>query len=224
MRTRIVRTLAVTALAVPCILAGATAQTAPPPVALVLEVAGATVPAIAPYAEVAAGAAVSLPPGARLVFLHYQTCTMVTVVGGEIVIGQASYRAAGGSAPIAQKTTCPPRTRLKDAGDTAGITLRSLTPPSGLSTRPSFVVVGAGAPALGRVRVVRGAETVLDEPLAGREFRWPAGAAALDPSVEYELVLLPAGTGGRQATLKFRPTEPPAAATGSPLTVIRVDP
>ena len=50
--------------------------------ALVLEKTGATVPEVQPYNEIAVGTTVSLQPGARLVFLHYQTCRTVTAVGG----------------------------------------------------------------------------------------------------------------------------------------------
>jgi hypothetical protein len=42
--------------------------------ALVLEVDGATTPALKPYREMLAGTTVKLGPSSRLVFLHYDTC------------------------------------------------------------------------------------------------------------------------------------------------------
>lgn len=195
--------------------------------ALVLEQSGTTVPALAPYSEIVPGTTIVLSGGARLVFLHYQTCTTVTVVGGEIVVGQASYRAANGSTPVAVRTACPVKVRLRDrgaaAGPSAGITMRSVPPPSGLSTRPRFVLVGQGAAAVTRVRVVREGGIVLEGPLTGREFRWPADAAALDPRSEYEIMLMSESSDSPQATVKFRPAEASAAAPGAPLTVIRTE-
>lgn len=194
--------------------------------ALVLEQSGTTVPALAPYSEIVPGTAIKLSGGARLVFLHYQTCTTVTVVGGEIAVGQASYSAANGSTPVAVRTTCPVKVRLREraAPGVAGITMRSISPPSGLSTRPRFVVVGQGAEAITRVRVVReGGGIVLEGSLTGREFRWPADAASLDPGSEYEIILLSQSSDNRQATVKFMPAEVSAATPAAPLTAIRVE-
>jgi hypothetical protein len=199
---------------------GASGQT---PVALVLEKSGTTVPALTPYSEILAGTTIGLPGGARLVFLHYQTCTTVTVVGGEIVVEQASYKAANGSTPATVRTACPAKVRLERPGSAAGLTMRSLQPPSGLSTRPSFILVGSNAETLGRLRVVRGEATVLEGSLSGREFRWPVDAAPLDPRADYELILLPQTSDGRQAKMTFRPTESSSAVPGSSLTLIRVE-
>lgn len=193
--------------------------------ALVLEQSGTTVPALAPYSEIVPGTTIRLSRGARLVFLHYQTCTTVTVVGGEIAVGQASYRAANGSTPVAVRTTCPVKVRLRDqeAAGVAGITLRSGPPPSNLSTRPRFVLVGQGAEAITRVRVVREGGIVLEGSLTGREFRWPADAASLDPRSEYEIILISPSPHNRQATVKFMPAEVSAATPAAPLTLIRVE-
>lgn len=183
--------------------------------ALVLEQSGTTVPALAAYSEIVPGTTIRLSGGARLVFLHYQTCTIVTVVGGEIAIGPASYKAAKGNTPVAVRTACPVKVRLREQGEAAsvtGITLRSGPPFSGLSTRPRFVVVGQGAEAVTRVRVVREGGIVLEGSLTGREFLWPADAASLDPRAEYEIILMPQSSDKRQAALKFMPADVSAAA------------
>lgn len=201
----------------------ATAASAQTAAALVLETRGTMAPPLAPYAEIAGGTTVVLPGGARLVFLHYQTCTTVTVVGGEVVVGQASYRATNGATPVTVRATCPARVRLKEQGESAGIITRSLPPPSGLSTRPSFILVGARAGTFARFRVARDGTTVLEGSLTGREFRWPADAAPLDAHAEYEIILLRPMPESRRATLKFRPVESSSAGGNMPLTLISVE-
>jgi hypothetical protein len=191
--------------------------------ALVLEQSGTTVPALAPYSEIIPGTTIVLPGGARLVFLHYQTCTTVTVVGGEVAVGQATYKAANGSTPVAVRTACPAKVRLREQAAPGGITLRSGPPPSSLSTRPRFVLVGPGAEAVTRVRVVREGGLVLEGPLAGREFRWPADAAPLDPGSEYEIILMSQSSDTRQATVKFMPAQVSAATAAASPTLIRVE-
>jgi hypothetical protein len=192
--------------------------------ALVLEQSGTTVPPLAPYSEIAPGTTIVLAGGARLVFLHYQMCTTVTVVGGEVAVGQVGYRATNGSTPVAVRTACPAKVRLREQGGPGGITLRSgPPPPSTLSTRPRFVLVGPGAEAITRVRVVREGGTVLEGSLTGREFRWPSDAASLDPRSEHEIILMSSRSDNRQATVKFMPAEVSAAAAAAPSTLIRVE-
>src|SRR5438105_13013288 len=67
---------------------GAEAQNAS---ALVLEKVGVSVPEVQPYSEIAVGTTVSLPPGARLGFLHYQTCKTVTAGGGSVAFVGLPY-------------------------------------------------------------------------------------------------------------------------------------
>src|SRR5713101_4107834 len=93
---------------------GAEAQNAS---ALVLEKTGATVPEVQPYSEIAVGTTVSLQPGARLVFLHYQTCRTVTAVGSTVVFGGLNYTVTGGSKPEEARTPCPPVVRLRGQGE-----------------------------------------------------------------------------------------------------------
>ena len=81
-------TLGISALASLWIPSGADAQNAS---ALVLEKSGATTPEVQPYSEIAVGATVSLSSGAKLVFLHYQTCRTVTVVGGKVAFASYTY-------------------------------------------------------------------------------------------------------------------------------------
>jgi hypothetical protein len=118
---------------------GADAQSAS---ALVLEKSGATVPEVQPYSEIPVGTTVSLPSGARLVFLHYQTCKTVTAVGGKVVFDAFTYTATGGSKPQEVRTPCPPTVRLRGQGEMVGVVMRSILPEVRLSTSPAFVLVG----------------------------------------------------------------------------------
>src|SRR5437667_8597486 len=129
--------------------------------ALVLEKTGATVPEVQPYNEIAVGTTVSLQPGARLVFLHYQTCRTVTAVGGTVAFGGLTYTVTGDSRPKEVRTPCPPTVRLRGQSEMAGVLMRSISPEVKLSLSPTFVLVGARADDFALVRVSQGGTKVL---------------------------------------------------------------
>jgi len=191
--------------------------------ALVLEKTGATVPDVQPYSEIPVGTTVSLPPGARLVFLHYQTCRTVTAVGGTVAFGGLTYAITGGSRPVEVRTPCPPTVRLRGQSEMAGVLMRSISPEVRLSLSPTFVLVGARADDFASVRVSQGSTKLLDAPLSGRAFRWPAGTAPLVANTDYELVLVPKVEDKTRITLKFRAETGNLAAAGDHLTLISVD-
>jgi hypothetical protein len=212
-------TLGITVLASLWIPSGADAQNAS---ALVLEKSGATTPEVQPYSEIAVGATLSLPPRTRLVFLHYQTCRTVTVVGGKVAFEAYTYTITGGSKEEV-RTPCPPTVRLRGQGEVAGTLMRSIVPGVRLSTSPTFVLVGDRADDFAAVRVSQAGATLLEAPLAGRGFRWPTGAAPLASNADYELVLVPKAEGRPQITVKFRAEGEAATAAGAQLTLISVD-
>ena len=191
--------------------------------ALVLEKVGVSVPEVQPYSEIAVGTTVSLPPGARLVFLHYQTCKTVTAVGGTVAFGGLTYTVTGGNRPVEVRTPCPPTVRLRGQSEMAGVLMRSISPEVRLSLLPTFVLVGARADDFALVRVSQGGTKVLEAPLSGRGFRWPAGAAPLVANTDYELVLVPKVEDKTRITLQFRAESGTATATGNHLTLISVD-
>ncbi len=213
-------TLGIALIAVLWIPSRADAQNAS---ALVLEKTGTTVPDVQPYSEVAVGTTVSLQPGARLVFLHYQTCRTVTAVGSTVVFGGLNYTVTGGSKPEEARTPCPPVVRLRGQGEMAGVLMRTISPDVKLSPSPSFALVGARADDFAAVRVSQGGTTILEAPLTGRGFRWPAGPAPLAANTDYELVLVPKTAGTTQVTLKFRTERRTSTAAGDHLTLISVD-
>jgi len=187
--------------------------------ALVLEKSGATTPEVQPYSEIAVGATVSLASATKLVFLHYQTCRTVTVVGGRVTFGTYAYTAKGGGKPQEVQTPCPPMVRLKGQGEVAGVVMRSIFPTVRLSVSPSFVLVGERADDFSAVAVARDGTILLEAPLSGRGFRWPASAAPLAVNANYELLLVPKAAHQGRVTVKFR-TEGHA---DDQLTLISVD-
>jgi len=213
-------TLSIAVLALLWVPSGADAQSA---AALVLEKSGATTPEVQPYSEIAVGATLSLQSGARLVFLHYQTCRTVTVVGGQVAFEAFTYRIMGGSKPEEVRTPCPPTVRLRGQGDVAGTLMRSIVPGVRLSVVPTFVLVGDRADDFAAVRVSHGGTTVLEAPLAGRGFRWPTGAAPLVADTDYELALVPKAADKARVTVKFRAEGQASTAAGDRLTLISVD-
>ena len=213
-------TLSIAVLALLWVPSGADAQN---PSALVLEKTGATVPEVQPYSEIAVGATVSLQPGARLVFLHYQTCRTVTAVGGTVAFGGLTYTITGGSKPEEVRSPCPPIVRLRGQGEMAGVLMRTISPEVRLSLSPTFALVGARADDFAAVRVSQGGTALLEAPLTGRGFRWPAGAAPLVANADYELVLVPKAGGKTQVTVKFRAERGTSTAAGDHLTLISVD-
>lgn len=208
--------LGIAALVALCVPSAAAAQN---PSALVLEKSGATTPEVQPYSEIAVGATLSLASGTKLVFLHYQTCRTVTLVGGSVTFGGLAYTAAGGARPQEARTPCPPTVRLKGQGEVAGVVMRSISPTVKLSISPSFVLVGERANDFTAMAVSRDGTTLIEAPLAGRGFRWPASAAPLVVNTNYELLLIPKAADKGRVTVKFR-TEGPAE---DQLTLISVD-
>lgn len=213
-------TLGIAALASLWIPSGANAQNAS---ALVLEKSGAMTPEVQPYSEIAVGTTLSLQSGARLVFLHYQTCRTVTVVGSKVAFASYTYTITGGSKPQEVRTPCPPTVRLRGQGEVAGTLMRSILPGVRLSTSPAFVLVGDRADDFAAVRVSRAGTRILEAPLAGRGFRWPTGAAPLGANADYELVLVPKTEGRPRVTVKFRAEGEAPPAAGGQFTLISVD-
>ena len=191
--------------------------------ALVLERTGVIVPDVQPYSEIAVGVTVTLQTGARLVFLHYQTCRTVTAVGSTVAFGGLSYTITGGSKPEEVRSPCPPIIRMRGQGEMAGVVMRTISPEVRLSVLPVFALVGARADDFASVRVSQGGTMLVDAPLTGRGFRWPAGAAPLVANSDYELALVPKGMGKTQITVRFRAERATSTAAGDHLTLISVD-
>jgi len=101
----------------------------------------------------------------------------------------------------------------------AGVVMRSISPTVRLSVSPSFVLVGERADDFSAAAVSQDGTMLLEAPLAGRGFRWPASAPPLAVNANYELRLMPKAADKGRVTVKFR-TEGQAE---DQLTLISVD-
>ena len=216
----------VLAMAAALVLAPAHAALAAQGAALVLDVSGRMQPGLTRYGEIPATTTVTLERGARLVFVHYFTCRTVTVVGGAVRVEADGY-AVGSGLASEDSTRCPRRISLKRGAEVGGIMVRGIRPPPPhaplrLSTQPSFVVVGARAGDVAAVRIVRGGQTMLEAPLAGPRFEWPAGAPELLADTDYELTVLFRTTRDEPATGTFR-TLPPSETSAPGPVLLDVD-
>lgn len=191
--------------------------------ALVVEKRGASEPEFAPYSEIPIASSVSLSPGTTFVFVHYGTCRTVTVLGGKVTFQALTYSVTGESSSQEIPTPCPRTVRLKGAGETTGITLRSSPASFELSTTPTFLLIGPAAGDFATIRVSQADRVLLDAPLAGRSFHWPMGTAPLAANADYEMTLVPRAVGQTPMTVKFRVEASTAAASDHPLTLIRIE-
>jgi len=195
-----------------------------PAVALALEVSGGRIPGIEPYREIAADTVVTVPPGVRFVFQHYGSCRRFSLSGGVATFRADGVDVAGGVArPAEGRPACPRKLMLKDDGTAAAVTMRSLGRPRiAISTRPDFVIVGPRAGEFAALRVLRGSDIVIEQPLAsGRPAAWPAGAQPLAADTGYELELLPIATDRAPLVIGFRTV--PASAPDEPLTLVSAE-
>jgi hypothetical protein len=191
--------------------------------ALVLETSGAIVPHLPAYSEIPLDTTAQLPSGAKLVFLHYNTCRTVAVVGGTITFDADRYHIAGGTKESDTRTPCPRTVTLKAGGEMAGAVLRPGDVVHTLSTQPTFVLVGKHAGDFASVRVSKAGQAVLEFPLDGRQFRWPTGVEPLAKATRYELTLVSSNTGAIPVTMPFIAMAPTAHPAGEALTLISAE-
>jgi hypothetical protein len=212
------------AAAVLLAVAPAALAQAPPPAraALVLEVNGATTPALKPYREILSGTTVTLGSSARLVFLHYDTCRTITMNGGTVSFSPGALPAIrGASAQTDMRGQCP--RKVAGSGASAATIFRSVTPQVvHLSAAPSFVLVGPRADEFVRVRVMRQGEEILTRALDGPRFEWPAGTAPLPPG-DYQLSLVSGREGAQPVVVNFKANAIPPPATDEGMTLITLD-
>jgi hypothetical protein len=191
-----------------------------PMVALALDVRGATEPTHEPFSEFAAGQSLTLKEGAEVEFLHYPTCEIVVVKGGDLAFSEQRYTARGGKVIDVKRSKCPKTVALDGETQIGGVVLRSIPGPQVLSlaTRPGFVAAGAKRHAYKQVRVRREGQILFEGPLTGNRFEWPEGRPPLDPNGNYTLELVAAS--GEARSFAFRAEERRGEV---PLTVVRLD-
>lgn len=189
------------------------------PVALATEVSGETVPPIEPFTEIEPGTSLELGETTQIEFMRYTSCETVTVVGGRITFTEQQFLVQRGKIVDVKRSRCPEVAQPKADSNLGGVLLRGGNADLKLMAAPRLAFVGAGRAAYDRLRVLKGKTVILEAPIAGHQFTWPADAAALTPADDYTLELL-RGDGGKPTRLVFEVT---AKRGTAPLTVVRLD-
>jgi hypothetical protein len=192
------------------------------PAALALDVSGPTTPQVEPFSELETKSPIELDAGTTIEFLHYHFCEAVTVKGGRLNFTKQRFLFKGGKILSKKRAECPKKVSLGGASQIGGVVLRGGEKKSKslrLTTRPSFVLVGADADGYAAIRISQNGNSVLEAKLHGRVFFYPDSAPTLNKGQSYEVTLTPKGE-GKQRTFKLK-------AQGRPkkyaLTLIRVD-
>lgn len=160
------------------------------PVALVLATSGTSVPAMAPYTEITAGERITLPKGASVTFLHYQTCTRVSIDNGSVTVGADSYQLGVGAHETELRVQCPTRLVVDRGMQTATLVVRGLNPRVPIQPGAAVVLLGARSGAFRTVRILQGQTLIREALITGPNFRWPGAAVGLSPNSAYRLELM----------------------------------
>lgn len=142
---------AITGLALAAVLGGGNAVAADAPAALVMEVSGTTRPPLAVHREIAAGTRIGLASGARIALLHYATCSIVTIAGGDVTVTEQGLQTAAPATQSAKPGPCPRvhRISLAGPGPLGGVVVsRNIgtpTPPVVAAAGALVLVTGSGA-------------------------------------------------------------------------------
>lgn len=188
------------------------------PVALITDIVGAASADVGPFDEVSAGMSIDLGSGGRMEFQHYQRCETVVVEGGRVSFSRQTYTTQKGRILDVRRSKCPKTVAV--GMEVSGVQLRNITPGGlRLTTRPSFVLVGAKRARVARLRVRDGEAIVFEGRIDGWRFTWPDGTAPLKAGTRYDIDLLSDDGKGRHSL-----TATIAEQRGSaPLTLIRVE-
>lgn len=165
------------------------ASAADQPAGLVLELSGEIEPALAPFTEIIEGTRLALGDEARLSFVHYETCKLVTMTGGEVRIERRRYLIARGRVEAERSQDCPRQVQLTASGTGAGLLLRGGADEARIPLRPNFVLVGRNAPTVRRVTLLEDGRAVASLPADARNLTWPDDLPDLVADTIYELVL-----------------------------------
>lgn len=171
---------------------------------IVLDIKGATSPAVTSLSEVEAGQKVALGADGRMTLVHYRSCRTLTVAGGSVTFNLTQLIVDGGKIED-EKKRCPKRFALADGGATTagGLVLRGGPGESQqMSPRPIIVLSGPRAADIGDAELRGPGGTVARWPAGLRRLELPASGAALQTGASYELVLRPKA-GGAEETHKL---------------------
>lgn len=189
----------------------------PEAAALVLEVAGGTTPAITAFSELRAGSKVTLAADATLRFVHYQSCRMTRVRGGELTVLPSGHLLRGGSTESDELRACPKRLRAGvQSGVAGGLVMRGAGSTAiQLAPQPALMIAGTRAEQFAKV-LIEGADAQFALQRTPAAPVWRFDGAMLAPGA-YRLVALAAD--GR----KLIDEAVSVAPAGPEMTILRAD-
>ena len=165
------------------------ASAADQPAGLILELTGEIEPALAPFTEIIEGTRLVLGDEARISFVHYETCKLVTMTGGEVRIDRRRYVISRGRVEAERSQDCPRQVQLTRNATGAGLLLRGGEDSAQIPLRPSFVLVGRNADEVRRVNLLEQGRMVASLPAEDRKLTWPDDLPDLVADTIYELAL-----------------------------------
>ncbi len=203
----------------------ASAAAAGLPAGIIIAVSGDTEPSLSPMTEIPADQPLTLGAGAKLTFLHYALCRLITVTGGTVTLQRNQFH-TDGRIEGDEAGPCPrvyvPEEAAPAGRTTGGLLLRGGEAPPRWPVDPEFLFTGP------RGRLVMAAEIDAEDPPDAPVLRLAVRAQRATLPVD-ALPLLP----GRRYVLKLslrdqpKPIEvtfigTPPGETGS-LIVLRLD-
>jgi hypothetical protein len=177
----------------------ATAQTAS---GMIMEVSGTTEPAVQALSEVEPGFTVMLTPGAKMSFVHYQSCKLVSVEGGGLVTLRLTAYTVEAKV-LSEQKRCPKRFAMATGGSTEAGALVVRGGVTKLSNRPIFLLTGAGADGVAGAELMQDGKLVAPLQFSARRASPPDSTLPLRG--QYEVVVK--GRGGQSAVRKFEAAE-----------------
>jgi len=187
---RTFRRLAATCcLALAATLVGDWAFAADGPAAVVMEISGTTRPPLAVHREIAPGTRIGLAPGAQIALLHYATCSIVTVAGGDVTVTEQGLQTAAPATQSAKPGPCPRvhRISLAGPGPLGGVVVsRNLgtpTPPVVAAAGALVLVTGTGAVKAAELLDVNGQVVAAALPIRDNALKLPETLALRKPYV-----------------------------------------
>jgi len=188
---------------------------------MVLKLSGETEPPLAPFTELPVGKAYKLDANTMISVVHYDSCRVVTVVGGEITLTPVGIDSQGGVIKDSQVRTCPKEhlmTQGAAAATAGGMLMRSVDPLE-LTTKPNVVFTGARSGDVEEADILRDDRVVAKLKPTEHGIIWPSGQAPLAMGTDYTLRLQVAGA-PKPITQEFS-TVPDSDVDG--ITIVRVE-
>jgi hypothetical protein len=192
---------------------------ASPGVALIEDIGGTTEPALSGYTEVFKGSSVTLAADATVKFMHYGSCTEVTVKGGKVTFNRNDYAVEGGQILAKDKQACPERVATASTTSVAGgLVMRGVLELTNVGAHPSLVMVGQKAANISDVAFLNDkGEASFQLPVFDRRFAWTAGMPELTPGANYKMIL--SSDGKKQLEMPIRVV----ADSSASVVVVHVD-